>query len=254
MLKIAMLSGWHVHAKGYAEIINSIPETEIAAIWDEDKKRGSNWAQSLDVPFEPDLDQLLANDDINGVVVDTPTNMHKEVMIKAAEAGKHIFTEKVMALTVANCKEIEKTVREAGVKFCISFPHRTRPDILFAKEAVEEGLLGDITSLRIRNAHNGSIADWLPSHFYDPEECGGGAMMDLGAHGMYLARWFLGEPKKITSIFNNVTDRKVEDNATSVIEFENNAIAINETGFVSTNDPFFFFFFFFYFSFFFFCP
>ena len=143
-----------------------------------------------------------------------------------------------MALTVADCKEIEKAVREAGVKFCISFPHRTRPDILFAKEAVEEGLLGDITSLRIRNAHNGSIADWLPSHFYDPEECGGGAMMDLGAHGMYLARWFLGEPKKITSIFNNVTDRKVEDNATSVIEFENNAIAINETGFVSTNDPF----------------
>ncbi|MFW5976463.1 MAG: Gfo/Idh/MocA family protein [Bacillota bacterium] len=237
-LKIAMLSGWHVHAKGYAGELNSIPEVEIVSIWDEDRIRGKKWAEDLGTDFEPNLDTLLAREEIDGVVVDTPTNMHTEVMVKAARAGKHIFTEKVMALTVAECKKIEKAVRENNVKFCISFPHRTRSDILFAKEAVDEGLLGNITSMRIRNAHNGSIADWLPEHFYNKEECGGGAMIDLGAHGMYLARWFLGKPVKISSVFNKVTDREVEDNAISVIEFKNKAIAVNETGFVSTNDPF----------------
>ena len=58
-------------------------------------------------------------------------------------------------------------------------------------------------------------------------------MMDLGAHGMYLARWLLGPPKRIVSVFNTVTGRAVDDNTVSVIEFENGAIAVNETSFVS---------------------
>ena len=63
-------------------------------------------------------------------------------------------------------------------------------------------------------------------------------MMDLGAHVMYLSRWILGKPKYISSVFNNFTNKAVEDNAVSVIEFENKAIAIAETGFVSTNSPY----------------
>ncbi len=238
MFKVAMLSGWHVHAKGYAQELIGLSDVEITTVWDNDQERGSKWAEEIGAVFEDDLDRILANEQIDGVVVTTETSMHSEVIIKAAKAGKHIFTEKVLALTVKECKEIEQAVEKSGVKFCISFPHRTRSDILFAKDTLEKGLLGDITLLRIRNAHNGSIADWLPEHFYDHSACGGGAMIDLGAHGMYLSRWLLGKPIRITSIFNNVTGRQVEDNAVSVIEFANKALAINETGFVSTNDPF----------------
>ena len=98
---------------------------------------------------------------------------------------------------------------------------------------MDEGLFGDVTALRIRIAHDGAVRDWLPAHFYDPEACGGGAMMDLGAHGMYLCRWLLGTPKRIVSVFNTVTGRAVDDNTASVIEFENGAIAVNETSFTS---------------------
>jgi 1,5-anhydro-D-fructose reductase (1,5-anhydro-D-mannitol-forming) len=238
MLRVAMLSGWHVHAKGYANELKAMSEVQITAVWDEIPERGTAWAAELGADFEQDLDVLLKRDDVDAVVVDTPTNMHTKVIVAAAKAGKHIFTEKVMALTVKECEEIAQAVREAGVKFCISFPHRILPANLFAKKVAEEKLIGDITLLRVRNAHNGSVADWLPPHFYDEEACGGGAMMDLGAHPMYLSRWILGKPKKITSIFNTYTNRPVEDNAVSVIEFENKAIAISETGFVSTNSPF----------------
>ena len=58
-------------------------------------------------------------------------------------------------------------------------------------------------------------------------------MIDLGAHGMYLSRWLLGEPVRVSSIFNHVTERNVEDNCVTLIEFANRAIAINETAFVS---------------------
>ncbi len=238
MLRVAMLSYWHVHAWDYTRQLLKLDNVKITAVWDEIPERGEKAAKELGVAFEADLDTLLDRKDVDAVVIDTPTNMHREVMVAAARAGKHIFTEKVMALTVEDCKEIAKSVEDAGVKFCISFPHRTMPHNLFAKKVVDEQLIGDITLLRIRNAHNGSVAGWLPEHFYDPVQCGGGAMMDLGAHGMYLARWLLGEPARITSMFNNYIDKPVEDNAVSVIEFKNKAIAINETGFASSNSPF----------------
>lgn len=238
MINVAMLSKWHVHAKDYANQLSKLGNVKITAVWDEEPDRGRTWALELGVGFESDLDSLLQRADIDAVVVDTPTNLHTKVMVAAANAGKHIFTEKVLALNVEECRQITKAVEEAGVKFCISFPHRTAPHNLFAKKIAEEGLLGEITLLRIRNAHNGAVANWLPEHFYNAEQCGGGAMMDLGAHPMYLSRWILGKPKRITSLFNSYTGRQVEDNAVSVIEFENKAVAVVETGFVSTNSPF----------------
>ncbi len=237
VIRVAMLSGWHVHAKDYAKQITELEDTKITAIWDEIPERGKSWAEELNADFEEDLHTLLKRDDVDAVIVDTPTNMHSEVIIAAAKAGKHIFTEKVLAFTVKEAEAIADAVEKAGVRFCISFPHRTIPANLFAMKAVEEKWLGEITLLRVRNAHNGAVANWLPSHFYDPVACGGGAMMDLGAHPMYLSRWLLGEPNNISSVFNNYTDRAVEDNAVSVIEFDNKAIAIVETGFVSPNSP-----------------
>lgn len=238
MLRVAMLSGWHVHAKQYANELRIRKDVKITAVWDEDTTRGTSWAKELEADFEGNLDAILRRTDVDAVAICSPTDMHKEIMIAAANAGKHIYTEKVLALTVKDCNEIVQAVKKSGVKFCISFPFRTKPENLFAKKVADEKLIGDITLLRVRNAHNGSIAGWLPESFYDPIHCGGGAMMDLGAHVMYLSRWILGKPKYISSIFNNFTNKAVEDNAVSVIEFENKAIAIAETGFVSTNSPY----------------
>ncbi|MDE0037145.1 MAG: Gfo/Idh/MocA family oxidoreductase [Gammaproteobacteria bacterium] len=231
MLRVAMLSRWHVHANQYAGETRANPDADVVAVWDEDGQRGTAWAEELGVPFEADLDVLLASDDIDAVCVVTPTNLHGDVMVRAANAGKHIFTEKVLATTVADCEAIADAVTANGVKFCISFPRRTIPQILYAKQALDEGLFGQVTALRVRIAHDGAVRDWLPTHFYDAQACGGGAMMDLGAHGMYLSRWLLGAPKRIVSVFNTVTGRAVDDNTVSVIEFENGAIAVNETSF-----------------------
>lgn len=237
MLKVAMLSKWHVHAEGYANFLKTLDNVQITVVWDENPERGRKWASDLNVDFEEDLDTLLNRDDVDGVVVDAPTSMHTEIMVAAANAGKHIFTEKAMALTVEECEKISDAVNKAGIKFCISFPARTTPQNLYAKKVIEEGILGDITLLRIRNGHDGSLNNWLPDYWYDEKMAGGGAMMDLGCHPMYLASWFLGEPSRITSMYSYFTDREVEDNAQCSIEFKNKAVAVVETSLVTYHTP-----------------
>lgn len=238
MLRVAMLSGWHAHAKGYAKAVQGMDDADITLVWDEDPERGKAWAEELGVPFEPNLDAVLRRDDVDGVVVDAPTNQHAEIMVAAADAGKHIFTEKVMAPTVEECERIAEAVRRANVVFTISFPYRCRPEVLYAHKALQDGLLGQLSFLRARVAHNAGSANWLPPHFWNKEQTGGGAMMDLGAHPMYLARWFGGQPVRIASVFTYMTDHEVEDNAVSVIEFEGEVLGSSETSFMSTHSPF----------------
>ena len=238
MLRFAMISKWHVHAQSYAQIVRAQPDACIRCVWDEAPERGREWAKELGVDFEADYDAVLARPDVDAVLIDTPTNMHKEVMIKAARAGKHIFTEKVFALTVKDCDEIIDEIKRAGVTFTICFPHRCMPRNLFVHQAVTDGMLGDITLLRIRNAHDGATAGWLPDYWYDPVTTGGGAMMDLGVHGMYLANYLLGRPVRIQSMFTRMTGRAVDDNAVCMMEFENHAVAITETALVSPLTPF----------------
>ena len=237
-LRVAMLSRWHVHANEYCTSINRNSKAEVVAVWDEQEARGEEWAAELDVPFIADYESLLSQQDIDAVCVVTPTNMHRNIMVAAADAGKHIFTEKVLTTTVSEAREVATAVSNNNVTFCISFPRRCLPELKYAKQAIDDGLVGDVTLVRIRIAHAGSSRDWLPEHFYDPEACGGGAMMDLGAHGMYLARWLLGKPRRIVSVFSNITERAVEDNAVSVIEFENGGIGVNETSFVAYPDSY----------------
>ncbi len=237
MLRFAVLSKWHVHADGYAKHVMKRSDAVITCAWDEDPARGKAWADSLGVPFEADLAACLDRKDVDAVLVDAPTNMHPEVIIAAARAGKHIFTEKVLALTTAEAQRIAAEVERANVKFCISFPHRTQPANLYLKQIVDSGLLGDVTLMRVRNAHDGASRGWLPEYWYDPQTTGGGAMMDLGAHPMYLASWLLGKPEKIQSTFAYSTGRQVEDNSVCTIEFEKGVIAVVETSLVSAMSP-----------------
>jgi len=238
MLKVAMLSRWHVHAPGYAKEFQARPDVKLTAVWDEEPEKGREFAASIGAGFEPDLDNLLARPDVDAVCINAPTNIHRDVIIKAAKAGKHIFTEKVLAPTAAQAADIRAAVEESGVKFCISFPYCTHPHNLLAKKVLADGLLGDVTYVRVRNAHDGASRGWLPPHFYDEVQCCGGAMMDLGAHPMYLIGWLMGKPSEISSAFTYVTGHAVEDNAVSIMKYPCGAIAVSETGFVTSNSPY----------------
>lgn len=235
-MNVAMLSKWHVHAEGMANELLALG-VNITKVWDEDPIRGKEWADELGATFEEELTKCVQSDDIDAVICYAPTTMHKQVLIAAANAGKHIFTEKALATTVAECEEIAQAIKENDVKFVISFPMRTNPEVLYVKEMIDTNKLGDITLIRIRNGHNGSSKNWLPEYWYDESLAGGGAMMDLGCHPMYTLNYLLGEPKRISSLFTTHCDRPVDDAAICMIEFKNGAAALAETSLVVHNAP-----------------
>lgn len=244
MIRVAMLSRWHVHANDYARQANENQSIEIAAVWDEEVSRGQAWAQELGVPFYASLDDLLARPEINGVIVDTPTSMHKDVMIRAARAGKHVFSEKVLALGTADVSSIFEAVDAAGVKLMLSLPRLSDAVNIYAQDALQEGLLGEITAVRCRVAHNGAVPrgdsgkGWLPDYFFDTSITGGGAMIDLGAHPIYLTNRVAGAAKAVTARLTSYYNRGADDNSVILVEYQSGAVGIVESGFVSGGSPF----------------
>ena len=237
MLKVAMLSKWHVHAGGYAGQLKGSGKVDIVAVWDDDKERGEAWAKELGCEFVPCLDTLIARDDIEAVVCDAPTTAHHDIIIKAAKAGKHIFTEKALCPTVAECLDVKKAIEESGVTFVISLPQRGRPSVQFAKRMLDEGAFGKVTYARVRDAHNGVSGNWLPDYWFEKKDAAGGAMMDLGCHPMYLLAYFLGKPKRISGMFTSPYGKPVDENAVAVAEFGDGVLGVAETGFISVGSP-----------------
>ena len=238
MINVAMLSYWHVHAWDYTQQVQSHPDTQITAVWDENVERGKKVAEQLDVPFYEDINQLLQDETIEAVVVSAPTSMHKEVMIKAAQAGKHIFTEKVIAATLKEVEQIMQAVEDNNVTMVVSLPRLYEGYTKSIVAVMEQNLLGKTTLVRVRLSHNGATANWLPDYFYNLEQCGGGAMIDLGCHPMYLTLLFMGTPKHVQASYTYITKKEVEDNAVAVLTHENGAIGIVEAGFVNSHSPF----------------
>ena len=242
-MKVAILGVWHVHADEYTK--KAIELGQVVGVYEADEDRKNAFAQKYGITAFATLDELLESD-AEAVIVCSSSDRHASDMIKAADAGKNIFTEKVLALTVEECLAVKEAVERNGVQFVISLFQKYDGAIRAAKAVMDSGELGKVNYVRFRNCHTGSTDNWLPAHFYNATECGGGAMIDLGAHGMYIIDWLLGAPNSYSSTFTVACDREdvkeknadgVEDNAVTVMGYSNGAIAINETGFVSRYYP-----------------
>jgi predicted dehydrogenase len=244
MFRMAILSFWHVHAQDYAKEAEAHPETEITAIWDEDPERGREEAGRRGVPFEEDLDELLAQGDLDGVVVTTPTTAHQEILLKAARAGKHIFMEKVLAPTLREAEEMVSEVERAGVTLVVSLPRLYAGYTEAIKEALSNGTIGEVTYLRVRVSHDGALPTdenplgWLPNRFFDPEESVGGVAIDFGVHPLYLVSHLLGIPEQLVSVYGRTTERTVEDNSVVVFRYLKGVLGVAEASFVGASMPF----------------
>jgi 1,5-anhydro-D-fructose reductase (1,5-anhydro-D-mannitol-forming) len=233
-LRIAVLSAWHVHAEEYGRAAIEHPDTELVAVWDDDAARGQELAERLNVPFEADLDALLAREDLDGVTNTTATTVHDEILGKVIAAGKHVFTEKLLSPSVEGCDTLIDAAGEAGVALTVSLPRLSHGYTVALRKILEDGTLGRITYARVRLAHDGSTRDWLPARFYDPAEAIGGAFSDLAAHPVYLTQLILGEDaSSVRSSYTDITGRGVEDNASVTITTPDGAIGVIETGFVT---------------------
>ena len=243
MLQLALLSFWHVHAKDYLQDAAQHPDTKVVAVWDEIYERGQHEAEKRGLQVYQHLDDLLSRPDIDGVIVTTPTHMHEAVMVAAAKAKKHIFTEKVLAPAKTAALTILNAAQEHNIKLCVSLPRLYHGYTQAIKGLIDQGALGDVSYARVRLAHDGAVSTpqnpegWLPAHFYKAEQACGGALIDLGCHPVYLLQEFLGRPQSVQATFGYFTQRAVEDQAVVTLGFADGVIGVAETGFVSGQAP-----------------
>lgn len=243
MIRIAILSFWHVHAQEYALDSATHPDTEIVAVWDEVPERGRAEAEKRGVPFFEDLDELLAQPNVDAVVVDAPTSMHHRVMLAAANAGKHIFTEKVIAATLSEAQEIIDAADRTGAIFFVCLRRVPFASTRTIKHIIEQGHIGDVSLVLVRDGHSAVLPTptnprgFLSDEFLDPALALGGVLIDM-CHSMYLTRSLLGAPESVTATFGYKSGRAIEDNAVVTMRAANGAIGIAQASFVVRAAPF----------------
>lgn len=245
MLKVAILSNWHVHAKDYAKEATERNDIEIVAIWDEVSERGREFARQWNAPFVEDLENgIFHNEEIDAVIVTTPTSMHREVISKAMAQKKHVFSEKVLALTNEDCEYLVKLARDKGVQLMLSLPRLSESPYLTVQHLLDQGVIGDLTHIRCRVAHDGALpralgqSGWLKEEFFEARPTGGGALIDLGAHPIYLTNRLAGKALSVSATFSYLTKHDVEDHAIVTVKYASGATGVLETGFVSKAGPF----------------
>lgn len=144
--------------------------------------------------YETDWRKLVERDDIDLIDINAPSNMHKEIAVAAAKAGKHIFCEKPLALTLADSREMLEAAESAGVKHMCGFNYRFAPAVQLAKKLIDEGRIGTIHHFR-----GWFLQDWIidPDHplvwRLQKEIAGSGSHGDLGAHTIDLAHFLVGD-------------------------------------------------------------
>jgi predicted dehydrogenase len=158
-----------------------------------------------------------------------PNSMHAEPTIAAAEAGKHVICEKPLGRNADESYEIWRRVAVTGVKHLCAFNYRFVPAVRLAREMIEAGELGEIRHFRGRYLQDWGDDPTLATWRFDPDAAGSGALGDLGAHVIDLARFLTGEIASVSGFAKTfVPDRLVDDAIEAAVEFENGAVGTIE--------------------------
>jgi predicted dehydrogenase len=192
--------------------------------------------------YTTDWRQVVSDPEVQIFDNGGPNNMHAEPCIAAAEAGKHIICEKPLGRTAAEAKQMLEAVRKAGVKHACAFNYRFVPAIRQARQLIEQGALGRIYHFRARY-----LQEWIADPQFpmvwrlQKSVAGSGALGDLGAHIIDLARFLVGEPRSVNGLTATFIKERplgdgsgrtgtvdVDDAFVALVEFENGALGTLE--------------------------
>ena len=143
----------------------------------------------------------ISRDDIDVVDICTPNNVHAEIAIAAAKAGKHIICEKPLARTLEEARAMTKAVKEAGVTNMVAFNYRRTPAVALAKRFIDEGRIGKILNFRGTYLQDWSAdPDGPLSWRFQKKIAGSGAIGDIGTHVVDMAHYLVGNISEVNAI------------------------------------------------------
>lgn len=216
-----------IHARSYA---GRVKGAELIAMCDP-MEEGLKAAQE-EIPVKyayTDYRDVMKNDEIDAVVVVTPTQFHRDVVVAAASAGKHVFCEKPMASTPEECDEMIEACRKHHVKLQMGFMRRYDKNFRRGKEIVESGAIGEVAMLKSNTYGPSEPKEWM----YDIRK-NQGPIGEVNSHDLDIVRWYAGsEPKKIYAVGNNFRSPQKAaeypdyyDSCSLTIEFQNGVIGV----------------------------
>jgi myo-inositol 2-dehydrogenase / D-chiro-inositol 1-dehydrogenase len=205
-------------------------EAEVVAIASPTPGNAERLAKKYSIPrFFLDYREMLKEPDIEMVTITAPNQLHAQMTLDIANAGKHVVCEKPLCITLAEADEMIDTCKRQGVLLAYAEELFFTPKYVKAKEMADQGGFGKVYLVKQSEKHFGPHSDW----FWDVDRSGGGALMDLGCHGIAFTYWFLGRPA-IKSVYAHLgtyvhADKtKGDDEAICIIEFENGAVGMVE--------------------------
>lgn len=234
---IGLGGAWAFHSAG----TRNIKKIKFISCYDINEKAAKRTARKYKLEYYSDLHKFLKSD-IDAVLIMVPHYLHEDIVVDAAEAEKHILCEKPMATTLEGCDQMINATQKAGVKFMIAENHRFLPAHKYIMEAVQKGLIGNVSMIRSYEGVN-EIPGLMREGFWKghPIMAGGGSLMDMGAHKFATMNWILND--EVEMAYSWITKQcttlkeKAEDNAMMFLKFRKGAVANVVVSFVVRTTP-----------------
>jgi predicted dehydrogenase len=190
-----------------------------------------DWGKKYNIPDKniynyQNFDEIIHNKDIDLVYVVLPNAMHKEFVIRAAKAGKHVIVEKPMAITAEDCQEMIAICKKANVQLGLGYRLHYEPYNIEIKRLGQEKVFGQVRLIEASLGYNtGDTIDW----HVNKAMSGGGPLMNLGIYCVQASRYVLGEdPVSVTAQFGPITNKikfaEVEESITWQLNFPSGAV------------------------------
>jgi len=214
----------------HADAVKKSWIAELKAVADIKESAAKEAAIRHGCDFYTDYRIMLKDPGIQAVHICTPHHLHASMAIDALRAGKHVLTEKPVAIDAADAAEMVETARTCGKHLAVCFQNRFNQTSVKAREVIDSGMLGRIKGIK-------GIVTWYRDGSYytksgwrgDRERAGGGVLITQALHTLDLMQWFCGEAERIMGHADNRCFRsviEVEDTAEATIWFKNGARGI----------------------------
>jgi UDP-N-acetyl-2-amino-2-deoxyglucuronate dehydrogenase len=214
-------------AKKHVAAIEAVQEAELVAVCDTNEARLAEFAVDGVKGFT-NIEDLLQTD-VDVVCICTPSGLHPQLTIQAAEAKKHVVVEKPMALTLEDADQMIEACRRNGVKMAVVHPNRFRPAVRELRQRLETGSFGKIghANATVRWNRNQAYYDQAP--WRGTKAMDGGVLMNQAIHNIDLLLWMMGEVDEVSSYHaTRIRNMEAEDTSVSIIRFQSGALGVLE--------------------------
>jgi predicted dehydrogenase len=220
--RVAVLGTGAISQVVHLPALQQMQELDVQALADVDRPKATAIAGRFGVPRVHGRDaDVFEDEEIDAVIVCTPSHLHEEQAIGALEAGKHVLVEKPLALTAAGAERVIRAAERSGRHLLVAMNNRYRPDVQALLPFARGGELGELFFTK---------AGWLnrkvrvarPTWRQRRETAGGGALMDLGVQVLDLVLWLMDYPKaaRIVAHMHQAEGLEVEDSAALMLVLE----------------------------------